>query len=111
MSLTDRRPCHYALAALALAGVVTLCLLEPVTAQAALRGAAGGSTGSGGFGALISYADKLSTYLIALAVPGAVLGAIAVGFLFMKGDPNAVGWAGRLAVGFIVVVGAKGIAS
>jgi hypothetical protein len=100
-----------ALAALSLATAAALATIDPLPADAALKGAAGGATGSGGFTALIAYADKLATYLIALSVPGAVLGAIVVGFLFMKGDSNAVSWAGRLAVGFIIVVGAKGIAS
>ena len=111
MSLTELRPHHHALTALALAAVVALALIDPMPAHAALRSAAGGSTGSGGFTSLISYADKIGTYLIALAVPAAVLGAIMVGFLFIKGDPNAMSWAGRLALGFIIVVGAKGIAS
>jgi hypothetical protein len=111
MSLTAPNPYRCALAALALAAVLVVCLLEPVAAHAALKTAAGGGSASGGFTSLISYADKIASYLTAFAVPAAVLAAIVVGFMFMSGNPSATTWAGRLAVGFIIVVGAKGIAA
>ena len=111
MSPPALRGNHHLLAALAAAAVAALCLFEPVSAHAALKTAAGGGTGSGGFTSVISYADKIASYLTAFAVPAAVLAAIVVGFMFMSGNPSATTWAGRLAVGFIIVVGAKGIAS
>jgi hypothetical protein len=105
---TDLKTHHYVLA---LVAVAVLCLLEPMAAAAALKTAAGGGSDSGGFTTVISYADKIASYLTAFAVPAAVLAAIVVGFMFMSGNPSAATWAGRLAVGFIIVVGAKGIAS
>ena len=111
MSLTPPRASTCLLAALAAVLVAALLLIEPVCAQAALKTAAGGGSASGGFTTVISYADKIASYLTAFAVPAAVLAAIVVGFMFMSGNPSATTWAGRLAVGFIIVVGAKGIAS
>lgn len=111
MSLTAPRAGNCLLAAIAIALVAALLLMEPASAGAALKTAAGGGTTSGGFTTVVSYADKIAGYLTAFAVPAAVLAAIVVGFMFMSGNPSATTWAGRLAVGFIIVVGAKGIAS
>jgi hypothetical protein len=105
---TSRRHLIRALAAIAAAA---LPLAQPIPAQAALKSAAGASSGSGGFANVVSYADKLATDLIPLAVPLAVLGAIVCGFMYMGGKPEAQSWAVRVAIGFIVVVAAKGIIS
>jgi hypothetical protein len=111
VSLTAPRAGSCLLAAIAVAFVAALPLMEPASADAALKTAAGGGTTSGGFTTVVSYADKIASYLTAFAVPAAVLAAIVVGFMFMSGNPSATTWAGRLAIGFIIVVGAKGIAS
>src|SRR3954452_23538493 len=83
---------------------------DPTPAHAALRSAAGGgSSGSGGFGALGSFFDKITTYLIWLAVPAAALGGVVVGGAMAAGNPRAGSWLGRLALGFAIVVSAKGL--
>jgi hypothetical protein len=83
MSLPAPRASACLLAALTASLVVVLSLLEPVSAQAALKTTAGGGASSGGFTTVISYADKIASYLTAFAVPGAVLAAIVVGFMFI----------------------------
>jgi hypothetical protein len=96
--------------ALFVACVVTVAP-DPDTAEAALRGAAGGGGGRGGFARLSSYMDHLASYLIALAVPLAVLGLIYGGALFISGSPKAGQVLGYVAVGFILVVASKGLAA
>jgi hypothetical protein len=94
-----------ALVALALA-----VLFHPVPARAALKSAAGGgSSGSGGFGALGNFMDHITTYLIWLAVPAAGLGIVAGGGMLLAGSPRAQRVLALTAIGFAVVVTAKGL--
>lgn len=106
----NRRALTLALAALAVAAVV-VAAIYPDAAEAALRSAAGGGDSAGGFARLSAYMNRLASYLIALAVPLAVLGLIYGGALFISGSPKAGQVLGYVAVGFILVVASKGLAA
>jgi hypothetical protein len=85
-------------------------LFHPVPARAALKSAAGGgSSGSGGFGALGNFMDHITTYLIWLAVPAAGLGIVAGGGMLLAGSPRAQRVLALTAIGFAIVVTAKGL--
>lgn len=105
-----KRTVTLGVAALAVAALAAAAL-DPDAAEAALRSAAGGGGGRGGFARLSSYMDRLASYLIALAVPLAVLGLIYGGALFISGSPKAGQVLGYVAVGFILVVASKGLAA
>jgi hypothetical protein len=99
------------LAALAL-GLAAFALLAiaPDHADAALRSAAGGGAqGSGGFARLGDFLDKITTYLIWLAAPCAGLGVVAGGVMLIAGNPRASRLLGLVALGFAVIVTAKGL--
>ena len=96
---------------IAVAISVVIGIADPELAEAALRRAAGNGDGSGGFAKLGAYMDRLASYLIALAVPLAVLGTIYGGGLFISGSPKAGQVLGYVAVGFIIVVASKGLAA
>lgn len=101
-----------AVVVLALIALAVLAVaLAPDHAEAALRNAAGGSGDGGGFAKLSAYMNRLASYLIALAVPFAVLGMIYGGGLFLSGSPKAGQVLGFVAVGFIIVVASKGLAA
>jgi hypothetical protein len=92
------------LAACALVAVV------PEHADAALRSAAGGgAAGNGGFARLGDFLDKITTYLIWLAAPCAGLGVVAGGVMLIAGNPRASRLLGLVALGFAVIVSAKGL--
>lgn len=88
-----------------------VALVWPDGADAALKNAAGGADGAGGFAALTRYLDRLATYLIPVGGAGAVLGLIAGGFMFMAGNPNAQRVLGYVAVGVVIVLASKGLAA
>lgn len=85
---------------------------RPEIASAALRSAAGGgNAGKGGFSALGDFMDQITTYLIWLAVPAAGLGVVAGGAMLIAGSPRASRVLALTAVGFAIVVTAKGLAA
>lgn len=98
------------LASAALALALTV-LVAPEVADAALRSAAGGGRGGGGFGALTRYLDRLASYLIPVGGAFAVLGLIYGGGLFMSGSPQAGRVLGYVAVGIVIVLASKGLAA
>jgi type IV secretory pathway VirB2 component (pilin) len=91
--------------------VVAGSLICPDLAAAALKNAAGGADGGGGFAALTRYVDRLATYLIPVGAAAAVFGLIAGGFMFMAGSPNAQRVLGYVAVGVVIVLASKGLAA
>ena len=99
------------LCALSLAGSLVVALALPELADAALRNAAGGGQGGGGFAALTRYLDRLASYLIPVGGAGAVLGLIAGGFMFMAGNPGAQKVLGYVALGVVIVLASKGLAA
>ncbi len=99
------------LSAICLAGVLVVSFALPELADAALRNAAGGTGGGGGFATLTRYLDRLATYLIPVGGAGAVLGLIAGGFMFMAGNPGAQRVLGYVAVGVVIVLASKGLAA
>jgi type IV secretory pathway VirB2 component (pilin) len=93
------------------AGVLLASFAVPDLAEAALRNAAGGTSGGGGFATLTRYLDRLASYLIPVGGAGAVLGLIAGGFMFMAGNPGAQRVLGYVAVGVVIVLASKGLAA
>lgn len=81
-------------------------LLAPL---AALRTAAGGTSGTNGFAEVSKFLDNLATYLIWLAIPLGVLGLIAAGGMLIAGNTDGQSWLARTAVGVGIVILAKGI--
>jgi hypothetical protein len=79
--------------------------------MAALRTAAGGTSGTNGFADVSKFLDNLATYVIYLAIPAGALGLIAAGGMLIAGNPDGTTWLVRTAVGVGVVLLAKGIMS
>lgn len=77
--------------------------------MAALRTAAGGTSGSNGFADMSKFLDNLATYLIYLAIPLGALGVIAAGGMMIAGNPEGTSWLARTAVGVGIILLAKGI--
>jgi len=75
----------------------------------ALRTAAGGTSGQNGFADVSAFLDKLSTYLIYLAIPAGALGLIASGGALIAGNPNGSSMLARTSLGVGLVLLAKGI--
>jgi hypothetical protein len=90
---------------LALAAIVTACAAP----MAALRTAAGGTSGTNGFADVSRFLDNLATYVIYLAIPAGALGLIAAGGMLIAGNPDGTTWLARTAVGVGIVLLAKGI--
>lgn len=82
-----------------------------LTPMAALRTAAGGTSGSNGFSDVSKFLDNLATYVIYLAIPAGALGLIAAGGMLIAGNPDGTTWLARTAVGVGIVLLAKGIMS
>lgn len=78
---------------------------------AALRTAAGGTSGRNGFADVSQFLDNLATYLIYLAIPLGALGLIAAGGMLISGNPEGTSWLAKTAVGVGIVLLAKGIMS
>ena len=103
---------HLALGLVVIAvGCLLALLIAPELADAALKGAAGGGKGGGGFSSLTSYLDKIATYLIPVGGALAVLGLIYGGAMFMSGNPQAGRILGYVAVGVVIVLSSKGLAA
>jgi len=77
--------------------------------MAALRTAAGGTSGANGFADVSRFLDNLATYVIYLAIPAGALGLIAAGGMLIAGNPDGTTWLARTAVGVGIVLLAKGI--
>lgn len=86
---------------------LALCL----SPMAALRTAAGGTSGTNGFADVSKFLDNLATYVIYLAIPAGALGLIAAGGMLIAGNPDGTSWLARTAVGVGIVLLAKGIMS
>jgi hypothetical protein len=106
-----RRPMRLALSGLGVALAALAAVLgDPTPAHAALRAAAGGgSSGSGGFAALGNFFDHLTTYAIWLAVPVCGLAIVGGGLMLVSGSPKATRVLAAAALGFAIVVSAKGL--
>lgn len=93
------------------AAIAVALLLATVAApqMAALKTAAGGPTGTNGFVDVSTFLDHLATYLIWLAIPAASLGIIAGGGMMIAGNSDGPTWIARSAIGFGIVLLAKGI--
>ena len=101
----------YGLGAVLLAAGVLLSLALPEAAEAALKNAAGGGDGAGGFARLTRYLDRVASYLIPVGGAGAVLGLICGGFMLMGGNPGAQKVLGYVALGVVIVLASKGLAA
>lgn len=86
-------------------------LVLPELAHAALRNAAGGAHGGGGFAALTRYLDQVANYLIPVGVAGAVLGFMAGGAQYLSGNPAGLKTLGYVAIGLVIVLASKGLAA
>jgi hypothetical protein len=86
-------------------------LIAPDAAEAALRSAAGGGSGAGGFGRLVRFIDRLADYAIPVGAAFSVLGLIWGGILLMAGDTRAGRVLGLVAIGVGVVLLSKPIAA
>lgn len=91
------------------AGVLLLSFGWPEFAAAALRSAAGGAHGGGGFNALTRYLDQLASYLIPVGVAGATLGVMVGGAQYISGNPAGVRTLGYVAVGVVIILASKGL--
>jgi hypothetical protein len=92
---------------MAVAGTMTAC----TGPMAALKTAAGGTSGTNGFADVSHFLDNLATYVIYLAIPAGALGLIAAGGMLITGNPDGTTWLARTAVGVGIVLLAKGIMS
>jgi hypothetical protein len=78
-------------------------------AMAALKTAAGGTSGTNGFSEVSKFLDNLATYVIYLAIPAGALALIAAGGMLIAGNPDGTTWIARTAIGVGIVLLAKGI--
>lgn len=89
---------------------VVACVLAVSGWQlAALKTAAGGTSGTNGFHEVSAFLDHLAGYLMYLAIPAGALGIIAAGGALMVGNPQGASWLAKVAVGVGVVLCARGI--
>src|SRR5919107_5135261 len=79
------------------------------TPMAALRTAAGGTSGQNGFADVSKFLDNLATYVIYLAIPAGALGLIAAGGMLIAGNPAGTAWLSPPAPGGGILLLAKGI--
>ena len=91
--------------------LLAACAWLPDVAEAALRNAAGGGDGAGGFATLTRYLDRLASFLIPVGGAAAVIGVIVGGCQFIAGSPAATKTLGYVAVGVVIVLGSKGLAA
>lgn len=100
-------------AALAIAAlaVVLATLAGPDPASGALRGAAGGQSGGGGFSRFVEFINHLADYTIPIGSAFSVLGLIWGGLLFQAGDQRAGRVLGFVALGVGIVLLSKPIAA
>jgi hypothetical protein len=89
--------------------VTPLVLSVSNVSLAALKTAATDPTGTSGFAGAVAFLNNLSTYLIYLAVPAGVIGAIVGGMMMIGGSPDGPKWLARTFIGVGVVLLSKGI--
>lgn len=109
----SRRRTALVLAAVGVAvgGAFLIALVTPDVASAALRSAAGGSDGAGGFARFVRFLNRLADYTVPVGGAFSVLGLIWGGILFMVGDARAGRVLGLVALGVGVVLLSKPIAA
>jgi hypothetical protein len=91
-------------------GAAVVAMAAACTApMAALRTAAGGTSGTNGFADVSRFLDNLATYVIYLAIPAGALALIAAGGMLIAGNPDGTTWLARTAIGVGIVLLAKGI--
>ena len=83
----------------------------PDVASAALRGAAGGGSGEGGFARFVQFINRLADYTIPIGSAFSVLGLIWGGLLFLAGDARAGRVLGFVALGVGIILLSKPIAA
>lgn len=93
----------------ATAAMFAVALVECVAPLAALKAAAGGTSGTNGFHEAAQFLDNLATYVIYLAIPAGALALIAAGGMLIAGNPDGQSWIAKTAVGVGIVILAKGI--
>ena len=92
--------------------VASLVLLLIVTApMAALRAAAGGAKGTGGFRHVESAADRIFSDVMPVALAVAPFALLVGGVKHFWGDDDAHKWLWGTAIGVVLVLSAKPIAS
>ena len=106
-----RRPMLSAIVAIAIAATFVAVLSAPDVAGAALRGAAGGEDGGGGFARFVQFINRLADYTIPIGSAFAVLGLIWGGLLFVAGDTRAGRVLGFVALGVGIILLSKPIAA
>lgn len=79
------------------------------TPMAALRTAAGGTSGTNGFNEVSKFLDTLATYMIWLALPLGALGIIAAGGMLVSGNQEGTTWLARTVIGVGIILLSKGI--
>lgn len=89
--------------------VAGLAAVACVGQLAALKTAAGGTSGQNGFENVTKFLDNLATYVIYLAIPAGALGLIAAGGMLIAGNSDGSTWLARTALGVGIVLLAKGI--
>ena len=99
------------LLAAALGLALTLYLVMPSAATAALQGAAGGKPSNGGFSRFVEFINRLAAYTIPIGSAFSVLGLVWGGLLFQAGDSRAGRVLGFVALGLGVVLLSKPIAA
>ena len=83
----------------------------PDVASAALKSAAGGGEGQGGFARFVQFINRLADYTIPIGSAFSVLGLIWGGLLFQAGDTRAGRVLGFVALGVGIVLLSKPIAA
>jgi hypothetical protein len=91
--------------------VLLTALMAPEVANAALKGAAGGGEGQGGFARFVQFINRLADYTIPIGSAFSVLGLIWGGLLFHAGDTRAGRVLGFVALGVGIVLLSKPIAA
>lgn len=76
---------------------------------AALKTAAGGTSGANGFSNVAAFLDHLAGYLMYLAVPAGALGLIAAGGMLLAGNPNGSATLAKVAAGVGIILLSRGI--
>jgi hypothetical protein len=90
---------------------VLVAVVLPDTASAALKSAAGGGSGEGGFARFVQFINRLADYTIPIGSAFSVLGLIWGGLLFQAGDSRAGRVLGFVALGVGIVLLSKPIAA
>lgn len=76
---------------------------------AALKTAAGGTSGSNGFHDVTEFLDKLAGYLMWIAIPAGALGIIAGGAQLIAGSQDGASTIAKCALGVGLILLSRGI--